>query len=120
MDPEPFVVQLVRGALSRACLLEGRARAVPWALSVDGRPGRDPLDARPGSRAGAVPPQDEAGRRRRGDPMMRALSLGALLAVAITLGSNVTACARMGTAAPPLPIVQGRIVDLQPDWLMLN
>src|SRR5262245_22607232 len=52
--------------------------------------------------------------------MMRALSLGALLAVAITLGSNMTACARMGTAAPPLPIVQGRIVDLQPDWLMLN
>ena len=52
--------------------------------------------------------------------MMRALSLGVLLAVAITLGSSVTACARMGTAAPPLPIVQGRIVDLKADWLMLN
>src|SRR5262245_62857776 len=99
MDPEPFVVQLVRGAIASACVLEGRARAVPWALSVDGRPGRDPLDARPGSRAGALPPQDQAGRRRA-DAMMRALSLGVLLAVAITLGSSVAACARMGTGAP--------------------
>ena len=50
---------------------------------------------------------------------MRALSLGALLAMAITLGASAAACARMETA-PPLPIVQGRIVDLKPEWLMLN
>ena len=52
--------------------------------------------------------------------MTRALTLGALLAVAITLGSSVAACARMGSAPPVAPVVQGRIVDLKPEWLMLN
>ena len=42
--------------------------------------------------------------------------MGAMLATAITLSSSA-ACARM---APPLLLVQGRIVDLKPEWLMLN
>ena len=50
---------------------------------------------------------------------MRALALAALLAAAITLGSSAAACARMGTTPSPL-IVQGRIIDLKPEWLMLN
>ncbi|HTY77569.1 MAG TPA: hypothetical protein VMI34_07115 [Candidatus Bathyarchaeia archaeon] len=51
---------------------------------------------------------------------MRAVSLAAVLAVAITLGSSAAACARMGTGAPPLPVVQGRIIDLKPEWMMLS
>jgi hypothetical protein len=51
---------------------------------------------------------------------MRALVLGAILATAITLGSSA-ACARMERSnAQPLLLVQGRIVDLKPEWLMLN
>ena len=42
---------------------------------------------------------------------------GALFAV-ICLGSSVTACTGMRTPAPPA--VQGRIVDLKPNWMMLN
>jgi len=52
---------------------------------------------------------------------MRALALGALLATAITLGSSVAASA--GTEQSnrqPVLMVQGRIVDLRPGWLMLN
>ncbi len=52
---------------------------------------------------------------------MRAFALGAMLATAITLGSSAAACARMERSnAPPLLLVQGRIVDLKPQWLMLN
>ena len=52
---------------------------------------------------------------------MRALALGVLLATAITLGSSAAACARLErSSVPPAPIVQGRIVDLKPEWLMLN
>jgi Protein of unknown function (DUF1344) len=49
---------------------------------------------------------------------MRALALGAILAAAITIGSSVAACARSG--APPPLLVQGRIIDLKPDWMLLN
>lgn len=42
---------------------------------------------------------------------------GALFAV-ICLGWSVTACTGVRTPAPP--IVQGRIVDLKPNWMMLN
>jgi hypothetical protein len=49
---------------------------------------------------------------------MRALALSVALFASISLGSSVTACARMRTPAPP--IVQGRIVDLKPNWMMLN
>lgn len=42
---------------------------------------------------------------------------GALFAVTC-LGWSVTACTGMRT--PPPPIVQGRIVDLKPNWMMLN
>jgi len=42
---------------------------------------------------------------------------GALFAV-ICLGLSVTACTGMRTPAPPM--VQGRIVDLKPNWMMLN
>ncbi len=52
---------------------------------------------------------------------MRGLALGAMLAMAITLGSSAAACARMERSnAQPLLLVQGRIVDLKPEWLMLN
>ncbi len=52
---------------------------------------------------------------------MRALALGALLAVAITLGSSAAACARMErNSGQPSLLVQGRIIDLKPEWLMLN
>lgn len=50
---------------------------------------------------------------------MRALALGALLLAAITLGSSAAACARMEHVQAPL-VIQGRIVDLKPDWMMLN
>jgi Protein of unknown function (DUF1344) len=52
---------------------------------------------------------------------MRALALGVLLATAITLGLSAAACARMerSSGQPPL-LVQGRIIDLKPEWLMLN
>ncbi len=52
---------------------------------------------------------------------MRALALGVLLATAITLGSSAAACARMerNSGQPPL-LVQGRIIDLKPEWLMLS
>ena len=50
---------------------------------------------------------------------MRALALGALLVSAITLGSSAAACARMGTVQAPL-VIQGRIIDLKPEWMMLN
>lgn len=51
---------------------------------------------------------------------MRMLALGAMLATAITLGSSA-ACARMERSnAQPLLLVQGRIVDLKPQWMMLN
>ena len=49
---------------------------------------------------------------------MRALVVGVALCVAVSLGSSVAACARMRT--PPAPAVQGRIVDLKPNWMMLN
>lgn len=52
---------------------------------------------------------------------MRALALGALLVTTITLGVSATACARMERSnAQSLLMVQGRIVDLKPEWLMLN
>jgi hypothetical protein len=52
---------------------------------------------------------------------MRALALGVLLATTITLGSSAAACARMerNSGQPPL-LVQGRIIDLKPEWLMLS
>jgi hypothetical protein len=50
---------------------------------------------------------------------MRMLALGAMLATAITLGSSA-ACARMERNTQPLLLVQGRIVDLKPQWMMLN
>jgi hypothetical protein len=52
---------------------------------------------------------------------MRALALSAILATAITLGSSAGACA--GTERSnrqPVLMVQGRIVDLGPGWLMLS
>lgn len=52
---------------------------------------------------------------------MRALALGVLLATAITLGSSAAAWA--GTEPSnkrSVLIVQGRIVDLKPGWLMLS
>jgi hypothetical protein len=49
---------------------------------------------------------------------MRARALGAILVAAITIGSSVGACAR--SSAQPLLLVQGRIVDLKPDWMLLN
>ena len=52
---------------------------------------------------------------------MRALALGAILATAITLGSSAAACARMErNSGQPSLLVQGRIIDLKPEWLMLN
>jgi hypothetical protein len=52
---------------------------------------------------------------------MRALALGVLLATAITLGSSAAACARMErNSGQPALLVQGRIIDLKPEWLMLN
>ncbi len=42
---------------------------------------------------------------------------GALFVV-ICLGLSVTACT--GVRTPPPPTVQGRIVDLKPNWMMLN
>lgn len=49
---------------------------------------------------------------------MRALAVGVLLATAITLGSSAAACAR--NSGQPALLVQGRIIDLKPEWLMLN
>jgi len=49
---------------------------------------------------------------------MRALARVAILVAAITMGSSVAACARGGAQTPLL--VQGRIVDLRPNWMMLN
>jgi hypothetical protein len=52
---------------------------------------------------------------------MRALVLGAILATAITLGSSAAACARMErNSGQPSLLVEGRIIDLKPEWLMLN
>jgi hypothetical protein len=52
---------------------------------------------------------------------MRALALGAVLVAAITMGSSVAACARVERSnAQPLLMVQGRIVDLKPESMMLN
>src|SRR5712664_1306534 len=83
-----------------------RERDLSRSLPLDRRRRRDALDARPGCRAGAVPPEGEAWSRRgrEGNPLMRGLALGAMLATAITLSSSA-ACARM---APPLLLVQGR------------
>ena len=44
--------------------------------------------------------------------------MGGALFTVICLGSSVTACTGMRT--PPPPTVQGRIVDLKPNWMMLN
>jgi hypothetical protein len=52
---------------------------------------------------------------------MRALAWALILATAITLGSSVAASA--GTEQSnrqPVLMVQGRIVDLRPGWLMLS
>jgi len=49
---------------------------------------------------------------------MRMLAVGLVLFAAISLGPSVTACARAQRPAPPT--VQGRIVDLKPNWMMLN
>ena len=52
---------------------------------------------------------------------MRALVLGAILATAIILGSSAAACARMErNSGQPSLLVEGRIIDLKPEWLMLN
>jgi hypothetical protein len=52
--------------------------------------------------------------------LMRMLALGAMLATAITLGSSA-ACAGMERRnAQPSFMIQGRIVDLKPEWLMLS
>ena len=48
---------------------------------------------------------------------MRMLAVGLAL-FAASLGSSITACARVQRPAPPM--VQGRIVDLKPNWMMLN
>ena len=51
---------------------------------------------------------------------MRMLALGAMLATAITLGSSA-ACAGMDRSnGQPSFMIQGRIVDLKPEWLMLG
>jgi hypothetical protein len=49
---------------------------------------------------------------------MRGLARVAIVVAVITMGSSVVACARGG--AQPLLLVQGRIVDLKPNWMMLN
>lgn len=52
---------------------------------------------------------------------MRALALSAALAVAIVMGTGLAACARMDWSQTQAALlVQGRIVDLKPDWMMLN
>jgi hypothetical protein len=52
---------------------------------------------------------------------MRALALGAFLATAITLGSSAAACAGTeGIDRQPVFMIQGRIIDLKPGWLMLS
>ena len=48
---------------------------------------------------------------------MRMFAVG-LAFFAASLGASVTACARVQRPAPPM--VQGRIVDLKPNWMMLN
>ena len=44
--------------------------------------------------------------------------MGGALFTVICLGLSVTACTGVRTPAPPM--VQGRIVDLKPNWMMLN
>jgi Protein of unknown function (DUF1344) len=52
---------------------------------------------------------------------MRALALRAALVVAIVMGMGLAACARMDRSQTQAALlVQGRIVDLKPDWMMLN
>jgi hypothetical protein len=49
---------------------------------------------------------------------MRALAVGATFLAVITMSSSLGGCARSG--AQPILVVQGRIVYVKPNWMMLN
>ena len=51
---------------------------------------------------------------------IRVLTLGTILVMVVGTGSSIAACARPPGAAQALPVVQGRIVDVRPQWMMLN